>query len=227
VDAISFIADNGVNKVIRVYDKATGEIREVAQTIQNSGKDSSKAFDQAANEIDRAGRKTGDAWTDGAIRPLEKTAQTAESASQSITNITASVQAVGDKVSAIAVTIGDAIKNMGDRMVSTLTAALDTARGLFERTGIEAAQRMMDNLNATIRNAIPSLSTTAQYAGQTMGMHMGRAMENAMQQSIANISQAIAALERRIAAAKSAASSASRSGGVDPAALASTYTREG
>ena len=134
---------------------------------------------------------------------------------------------MGDKVAAIAVTIGDAIKNMGDRMVSTLTAALDTARGLFERTGIEAAQRMMDNLNATIRSAIPSLSTTAQYAGQTMGMYMGRAMENAMQQSIANISQAIAALERRIAAAKSAASSASRSGGVDPAALASTYAREG
>jgi TP901 family phage tail tape measure protein len=227
VDSIVFMADNGMSKVIRVYDKATGEIKDVAQTLQDTGRDSSKAFDQAANEIDRAGRKTGDAWTDGAIRPLEKTAQTAESASQSITNITASVQAVGDKVSAIAVTIGDAIKNMGDRMVSTLTAALDTARGLFERTGIEAAQRMMDNLNATIRNAIPSLSTTAQYAGQTMGMHMGRAMENAMQQSITNISQAIAALERRIAAAKSAASSASRSGGVDPAALASAYAREG
>lgn len=226
LDHVIFMAENAQTKILRVYDKNTGEIRELAETLNSMGRDTPRAFEQAAASIDAAGRKSGTAWEKGAVKPLGDTASKAESTAAALEAIAVKAQTVSERISTMAKDIEGVVKAMGDTMVTTFTSALDSLRATFERVSFEIGQLLGVNINSALRNAIPSMSATAQMAGQQMGQSMGRAMEMSMQGSISNITQMIAALERRIAAARAAAASASSSG-VSAAALQSNYAREG
>jgi len=224
-DSITFMADNGMSKIIRVYDKATGEIKDVSQTIADSGRDSSKAFELAARDIEAAGRRTGTAWTTGAIEPLQRTGETAKTTGAAIGALSAEAVKVADGFKAAIDGIDKAISTMGERMVSALSVAVEGLKVVFEQIGIDSGNSMMTALNRQVEAAIPSLSTTAANAGMSMGQSMGRSLESAMQTSLQNIARAIDAMARRAAAAVPAA--AGSGGNVDAAALAAAYAREG
>lgn len=224
-DSITFMADNGMSKIIRVYDKATGEIKDVSQTIADSGRDSSKAFEIAARDIEAAGRRTGTAWTTGAIEPLQRTGETAKTTSTAIGALSTEAVKVADGFKAAISGIDAAISTMGERMVSALSVAVEGLKTVFEQIGIDSGNSMMTALNRQVEAAIPSLSTTAENAGMSMGQSMGRSLESAMQTSLQNIARAVDAMARRAAAAVPAA--AGSGGNVDAAALAAAYAREG
>jgi hypothetical protein len=224
-DSITFMADNGMSKIIRVYDKATGEISDVSQTIADSGRDSSKAFELAARDIEAAGRHTGTAWTQGAVEPLQRTAETAKTTGAAIGALSAEAVKVADGFKAAIDGIDAAISTMGERMVSALSVAVEGLKTVFEQIGIDSGNSMMTALNRQVEAAIPSLSTTAANAGMSMGQSMGRSLESAMQTSLQNIARAVDAMARRAAAAVPAA--AGSGGNVDAAALAAAYAREG
>ena len=224
-DSITFMADNGMSKIIRVYDKATGEIKDVSQTIADSGRDSSKAFEVAARDIEAAGRRTGTAWTTGAIEPLQRTGETAKTTGAAIGALSAEAVKVADGFKAAIDGIDAAISKMGERMVSALSTAVEKLKVVFEQIGIDSGNSMMTALNRQVEAAIPSLSTTAANAGMSMGQSMGRSLESAMQTSLQNIARAVDAMARRAAAAVPAA--AGPGGNVDAAALAAAYAREG
>ena len=224
-DSITFMADNGMSKIIRVYDKATGEIKDVSQTIADSGRDSSKAFEIAARDIEAAGRRTGTAWTTGAIEPLQRTGETAKTTGAAIGGLAAEAVKVADSFKSTIEGIDAAISKMGERMVSALSVAVEGLKTVFEQIGIDSGNSMMTALNRQVEAAIPSLSTTAANAGMSMGQAMGRTLESAMQTSLQNIARAIDAMARRAASAVPAA--AGSGGNVDAAALAAAYAREG
>lgn len=224
-DSITFVADNGMSKIIRVYDKATGEIKDVSQTIADSGRDSSKAFELAARDIEAAGRGTGTAWTTGAIEPLKQTGETAKTTGAAIGALSAEAVKVADGFKAAIDGIDAAISTMGQRMVSALSVAVEGLKTVFEQIGIDSGNSMMTALNRQVEAAIPSLSTTAANAGMSMGQSMGRSLESAMQTSLQNIARAVDAMARRAASAVPAA--AGSGGNVDAAALAAAYAREG
>lgn len=224
-DSITFMADNGMSKIIRVYDKATGEIKDVSQTIADSGRDSSKAFELAARDIEAAGRRTGTAWTTGAIEPLQRTGETAKTTGAAIGALSSEAVKVADGFKAAIDGIDAAISKMGERMVSALSVAVEGLKTVFEQIGIDSGNSMMTALNRQVEAAIPSLSTTAANAGMSMGQSMGRSLESAMQTSLQNIARAVDAMARRAAAAVPAA--AGSGGNVDAAALAAAYAREG
>ena len=225
-DSIVFTADNGMSKVVQVYDKATGEIKSVSQTIADSGKTTSSAFEMAAQDIENAGRRTGTAWTEGAVRPLEQTGEAANGAAQSIVKLGDGVQSVGEHVKGIATAIADAMKDLEHG----ITAAVNALTEGFKTAGEEIGEILREKIISTLQNAIPSFAAVAESAGQAMGASMGYAMENAMQASFQRINQAIDAMARRAAAAAKAGSGGGGEGGgggVDVAALAAAYAREG
>lgn len=226
-DSIVFTADNGMSKVVQVYDKATGEIKSVSQTIADSGKTTSSAFEMAARDIENAGRRTGTAWTEGAVRPLEQTGEAAGGAAQSIVKLGDGIQSVGERVKSIATAIADAMKDLEQGVAAAVNALTEG----FKKAGEEIGEVLREKIISTLQNAIPSFKAVAESAGQTMGASMGYALEVAMQASLQRIGQAIDAMARRAAAAASAAKAPaaadSGGGGVDVAALAAAYAREG
>lgn len=224
-DSIVFTADNGMSKVVQVYDKATGEIKSVSQTIADSGKTTSSAFEVAARDIESAGRRTGTAWTEGAVRPLEQTGEAAGGAAQSIVKLGDGMQSISERVKGLTTAIADAMRDLEQGIT---TAANALAEG-FKKAGEEIGETLREKIITTLQNAIPSFQAVAESAGQTMGASMGYAMEVAMHASLQRIGQAIDAMARRAAAAAAQAPAATGGGGggVDVAALTAAYAREG
>ncbi len=109
--------------------------------------------------------------------------------------------------------------------ISDVTQSLaDSIEGVFTRIGARVGEILTDKIAASIVAGIPSLERSAMTAGDSMGRAMGRAMEMSVQASLQRVGQAIDAMARRAAAVKSSGGAGS---GVDAAALAAAYAREG
>ena len=85
------------------------------------------------------------------------------------------------------------IQQATQAIVSGVKAAADAFKETFGKAGAEAAQMMIDNINAHLKSAVPSLSATAAGIGESVGRAMGAAMEAQVQASISRIGAQLAA----------------------------------